>query len=142
MFALRITDSSAASSTPFPVHPCPTVLVKCNELRQLVHGDSNKSDIWTAIHELILALLDSDRQSWDCITSKFLVLSGFDSPVKRLCTLDLICNTLSGLKWTFRSTTFWEILEQVKKSDGADKLRQVLRFSTLFLGQHDIFLIQ
>lgn len=82
-----------------------------------------------AIHELILALLDSDRQSSDCITSKFLVLSGFDSPVKRLCSLDSIGDTLSGLKWTFRSTTFWEILEQVKTSDGADKLRQVSWFS-------------
>lgn len=113
------------------MHPCPTVVLKCKALRQLVHGVGDNSDIQMAIHELILALLDNDRLSSDCITSKFLVLSGFDSPIKMLCPLDSINGVLSGLKWTFRSTVFWEILDQVKKSDGThDRERQVLQFST------------
>ena len=51
-----------------------------------------------------------------------------------VCLLDSINGILSGLKWTFHSTGFWEILDQVKKSDGSDdRERQILQILFVIL---------
>ena len=64
------------------------------------------------------------------LTSVYLVTFFFPD----VCPLDSINGILSGLKWTFRSTGFWEILDQMKKSDGSDdRERQVLQILFVIL---------
>ena len=117
VFALRVTDHDR---TDIPkLDPIPVISLKCDELRSRLHEQEEDSSIKTAIHELILVLLSPRHISTaECIGSTFIMFSNYPS-AKRLLNYEMINNLLSGLKWTFRVSTFFEIQQQIDKSPGS-----------------------
>jgi hypothetical protein len=116
VFALRATDPALLDT--FQINPTQFIRLKCDALRVKIHEQTNSSDIESATHELILALL-SFRQTSDCIVSTFIMFFTY-SPQKRL-HYEKVNNILTHLKWTFRASSFHEMCRQIEEiTDGDD----------------------